>query len=137
VEKFPELSFNKLRKTASTEIRKIAGEGEDGAGGEVAGLFLCHGQVVSDDFLKRYAARHFPSVHEAIDALRVKLAGMFPKVSDPFPASDKKSNPSLSLGTIRRMGDMKRRGFTVAQIADECGCTTDTVRRYLKKEVGQ
>ena len=123
---FPVLSFNKLKKTASSEVRKIAG-------GEVAGLFLCHGQVVEDDLLEEYAARHFPPVHEAIDAWRVKLAGMFAKVADPFPASDKKSNPSLSLGTIRRMREMKAQGYTVAKIAEECGTCTETVRRYLRQ----
>jgi hypothetical protein len=54
---FPQLSFNKLKKTASSELRKIAG-------GEVAGLFLCHGRVVEDDLLEEYAARHFPPVHK-------------------------------------------------------------------------
>jgi hypothetical protein len=123
---FPELSFNKLKKTASTEIRKIAG-------GEVAGLFVCHGQVVEDDLLEEYAARHFPPVHEAIEAWRLKLAGMFAKVADPFPASDKKSNPSVSLGTIRRMREMKAQGYKVAKIAEECEVTEETVRRYLKQ----
>jgi hypothetical protein len=123
---FPQLSFNKLKKTATSEVRKIAG-------GEVAGLFVCHGRVVEDDLLEEYAARHFPPVHEAIDAWRARLAGMFAEVSDPFPASDKKSNPSLSLGTIRRMREMRAQGFKVARIAEECGVCRDTVRRHLKQ----
>jgi hypothetical protein len=120
------LSFNKLRKTAATLIRQIAG-------GEVAGLFLCHGQVVSDDLLEEYAARHFPPVHAAIEMMAGKLAGMFAKVADPFPADGRKSNPSVSLGTIKRMRQMKAQGMTVQKIAAECGVCADTVRRYLKK----
>jgi hypothetical protein len=62
-----------------------------------------------------------------------KLAGMFAKVADPFPADGRKSNPSVSLGTIKRMRQMKAEGKTVQKIAAECGVCADTVRRYLKK----
>jgi hypothetical protein len=82
------------------------------AGGEVAGLFRCHGQVVSDDLLEEYAARHFPPVHAAIKTMAGKLAGMFAKVADPFPEDGRKSNPS-----DRWLEDGKFRRYDVIQSA--------------------
>jgi hypothetical protein len=64
----------------------------------------------------------------------VKLAGMFAKVADPFPASDKKSNPSLSLGTIRRMRELKAQGYTVAKIAEDCGTCRSADRPPARRQ---
>jgi len=65
--KFRELSFNKLRKTSGNFIRK------DG-GGEISGVFLCHGTPVkTDDQLDLYTNRPFDKVFEAIERLGVTL----------------------------------------------------------------
>src|SRR5262245_16683554 len=56
---FRRLSFNKLRKTAGNLVRALAG-------GEVAGVFLCHGTPVkADELLDLYSNRPFAKVFEA------------------------------------------------------------------------
>jgi hypothetical protein len=73
------LSFGKLRKTAGNLIRQFAD-------GEVAGVFLCHGQPVeSDDLLDLYTARPFGRVFQAIRDVEKHLEPMFEAAgSTPF-----------------------------------------------------
>ena len=53
---FPNLSFNKLRKTAADLVKRASD-------GETAGVFLTHGQVVASDSLADvYTNRDFPKV---------------------------------------------------------------------------
>lgn len=125
---FRKLSFNKLRKTSSTFIRR-----PKVGGGEVAGVFLCHGRVCSDDLLEVYAERDFRAVFRATRKLRKALAPMFAKVSDPFPEDMRKSNPSLSLGQRKRMQTLRDQGFTLRRIAELCEVTRHTVARYTHK----
>ena len=57
---FRRLSYGKLRKTAASLIRRFAD-------GEVAGVFLAHGQPVeSDDLLEIYSNRPFGKVFDAL-----------------------------------------------------------------------
>lgn len=123
---FRKLSFNKLRKTSSDMIRKIAG-------GEVAGMFLCHGETTGDELLDVYTNRNYAEVFSAQEKMREKLAGMFARVSEPFPVDYIRSNPALSLGKIKKIQDMIRAGFKVRKIAEEVECTEETVRFYAKR----
>ncbi|HTU90586.1 MAG TPA: hypothetical protein VMF69_10965 [Gemmataceae bacterium] len=123
---FRKLSFNKLRKTAASFVHR-----KDG--GEVAGMFLAHGRVVTDDLLERYAGRNFRSVFKACRHWRKVLGKMFARVADPFPASDKKHNPSVTLGTIKRMKELRQQGMVINAIAAEVGLHRATVRTYLDK----
>jgi hypothetical protein len=76
-EKFRRLPFSMLRKTANDMIRKIAG-------GEVSGLFLCHGKPVkTDDLADIYANRPFGKVFKALRLVRKKLQ---PMIADPSQA---------------------------------------------------
>jgi hypothetical protein len=72
-EKEPEFrrpSFNKLRKTAGNLVRAAAS-------GEVAAVFLCHGEPVgSDALLDLYTNRPFAKVFLAIDLLDTRLANL-------------------------------------------------------------
>jgi hypothetical protein len=78
------LSFGKLRKTAGNLIRQFAG-------GETAGVFLCHGQPVeTDNLLDLYSGRPFGRVFQAIRDVEKYLEPMFaaagPVSSSPSPA---------------------------------------------------
>jgi hypothetical protein len=65
------LSFGKLRKTAGNLIRQFAD-------GEVAGVFLCHGQpVATDNLLDVYTGRPFGRVFQAIREVEKYLEPMF------------------------------------------------------------
>jgi uncharacterized protein YerC len=122
---FPRLSFNKLRKTAGNLIRQAAG-------GEVAGVFLCHGQPVkTDDLAELYTDRPFEKVFEALAAVREKLAPVFDTVAGPFPEDGRKRNPSISLAVREQVVAMRKEGRQYKDIAAACGVSVDTVRRYL------
>ncbi len=123
---FRKLSFNKLRKTAASFVRRKYG-------GEVAGMFLAHGKVVTDELLERYADRNFRPVFKACRHWRKVLEKMFARVADPFPTSDTKHNPSVTLGTIKRMKELRQQGMPIKAIAAEVGLHRATVRTYLDK----
>jgi len=123
---FRPLSFNKLRKTAASFVRRKYG-------GEVAGMFLAHGRVVTDDLLEHYADRNFRPVFKACRHRQKVLGKMFAKVAEPFPASDTKHNPSVTLGTIKRIKELRQQGMAIKDIAAEVGLHRATVRTYLDK----
>lgn len=77
---FPKLSFGKLRKTAGDLIRRFAD-------GEVAGVFLAHGQAVkSDDLSDIYTNRPFGKVFAAIRKVEDYLRPVFDAAGpEPFP----------------------------------------------------
>jgi hypothetical protein len=65
------LSFGKLRKTAGDLIRNVAG-------GEVSGVFLCHGKPVkTDDLADVYTNRPWAKVFEAQQQVRERLQSVF------------------------------------------------------------
>jgi hypothetical protein len=71
---FRRLSFNKLRKTAANMVKRVSG-------GEVAGVFQCHGNPVrTDELSDLYNNRPFDKVHEATEQVRQQLAPMFARV---------------------------------------------------------
>lgn len=123
---FPELSFNKLRKTGSDLIKLVADS-------ETAGVFLAHGQTVrSDDLADVYTNRHYNKVFAAqLKALDL-LQPHFAKVQEPF--HDQKQHPALSLNTIRKIKDMRKAGFTMKAIATDCDLPVETVRYHCHKE---
>jgi DNA-binding CsgD family transcriptional regulator len=121
---FRVLSFNKLRKTAANLVRK-AGDGE------IAAVFLCHGQSVkSDDLNDIYTNRPFDKVFQTLDAVRTVLAPVF-TVPDPFAATARRRNPSLTLAVRERIVALRREGKSYNEIVCACGVAIDTVRRYL------
>lgn len=121
-EKFRTLSFNKLRKTAGDQIKKVSS-------GEIAGVFHSRGQVVpTDDLSDLYTNRPFDKVFEAIEAVRTYLAPIFEGVTDPFPQEIKK--PALSIGTIRKIKKLRQQGYTQQKVAEMLGISDSTVKRY-------
>lgn len=74
------LSFGKLRKTSGDFVRQ-------NFGGEISGVFLCHGKAVDSDALAdAYTNRPFGRVFEAIRAMEEHFAPVFEAAgADPFP----------------------------------------------------
>ncbi len=123
---FRKLSFGKLRKTAANLVRAEAG-------GEVAGVFLCHGTPVkSDELLDVYTNRPFAKVFEAIDIVGQQLRPIWSSVETPFPEVRKKGGSNISPNTIRKIQRMRQAGFKVAKIAEEVGVDRSTVYRWGK-----
>jgi hypothetical protein len=119
---FRRLSFNKLRKTAGDLIKRFSS-------GEIAGVFHSRGQVVpTDDLSDLYTNRHFDKVFHAIAAVRQYLAPIFEGVTDPFPDEIKK--PALSIGTIRRIKQLREQGYSQKKVAEMLGISESTVKRY-------
>jgi hypothetical protein len=120
---FPRLSFNKLKKTSSTLVRRLASA-------EVASLHTSHGEVCDDPLLSCYANADFRPVFKAQRRLRKYLTPMFEVVPDPFPAEAKRHNPSISLAMIRKIKEMRAKKIPYKTICQELGVSMDTVRRY-------
>jgi hypothetical protein len=124
---FRTLSLNKLRKTTGNVVRA-------GAGGEVAGVFLCHGQPVrADDLLDVYTNRPFARVFEAIDRVGATLKPVWAEIDEPFPDLPPRGGRQISLGTIRRIQQMSREGHSPREIAELVGVSISTVERWVKR----
>ena len=114
---FRGLSFNKLRKTAGNMVREIGG-------GEIAGIFLSHGQAVKSDGLADvYTNRPFAKVWEVQDKMWERLRDIF--VGEAVPEA------RISIGTIRKMKSMHAEGVPVKEIAEACDVCESTVRDRL------
>lgn len=124
---FPFLSFKHLRKTAASLVREFGD-------GEIAAVFLCHGQAVrSDDLADVYTNRPFGKVYATLRKIEEFLKPMFDETpEDPFPAKRKKGGPNITPAQKRKITQMGRAGFKRKKIAEEVGVTTQTVYRHLK-----
>ena len=127
---FRQLSFNKLRKTGGNFIRKEAG-------GELAGVFLCHGRAVkSDELLDLYTNRPFAKVFGAISAVGRKLEPIWETVENPFPEGHKKQKegiPLIGRRQVRRIQDLKKQGYKTSRIAEMVGVSNGTVLRWTRR----
>jgi hypothetical protein len=104
------------------------------AGGEVAGVFLCHGTPVrSDNLLDVYTNRPFAKVFEAIDIVGQRLNPIWSSVETPFPEVRKKGGANIPASKIRKIQRMRKAGFKVARIAEEVGVDKNTVYRWGKR----
>tara|TARA_R110002072_G_scaffold287242_1_gene452577 strand:- start:17587 stop:19374 length:1788 start_codon:yes stop_codon:yes gene_type:complete len=121
---FPTLSFGKLRKTAGTMIRHMAG-------GEIAGIFLCHGTPDrGNDLLDVYTDRPFPKLFTALRDLQEKLAPVFDAAPNDLFAQPTQQYTGLS--KIKRIYKLKDDGMPVRDIAMEVGISKSAVHRHLK-----
>jgi len=124
---FRKMSFGKLRKTGGNLIRLEAG-------GEVAGVFLCHGTPEkSDELLDIYTNRPFAKVFEAIDIVGLRLSHIWSSVESPFPVMRKKGGPNISASKIRKIQRLRQAGFKVDHVAKEVGVDRNTVYRWGKQ----
>jgi hypothetical protein len=120
---FPARSFGKVKKTADSWIREQFG-------GEVASLFVAHGEVVPDKLLDAYSNKPFLRLHEALGRLREHLAPMFARVPDPFCHGKGEKHPSVSLGTVDAIREMFRQGHSTYKIGEALQVGETTARRY-------
>jgi hypothetical protein len=119
---FPRLSFNKLRKTGSNYLRKKFGK-------EVAEMYLSHGK---HEMVDHYTAKPVALLYKALRRLHKALSPMFAKVEAPFPEVNRKSNPSVSLATQKRVKALRASGYTWQGISNKLKLSIQTVRRYGK-----
>ncbi len=120
---FPWLSFGKLRKTSSSLVRREAG-------GEVAGVFLCHGNPVSsDDLLDVYTNRPFGKVFDALRALGEQLQPVFDSAPKDLWKQPKQQYTGLK--KVKRIKKLKEEGKSIREIAEAVGLSKTTVGRHL------
>jgi integrase len=122
-EDFPKLTFNKLRKTGATWMRRKSDQ--------LADLYLAHGERKMVD---HYAPKMFRPVTRALRQWHKQLEPMFATVADPFPEEKPRAvNVILPLSKIRRIQSLRKQGFVIKRIAEEVGVTTQTVCRYVPR----
>lgn len=116
---FPMLSFNKLRKTSGSMIRRKFN-------GEIMRIHHARGQSVeTDDQAEAYSDRPFHKVFKAQRWLGRHLA------LPPKPWEDT-SKPSIPLGVRKRMQELRNQGHSLKQIANLMNSCVDTVCRHTK-----
>lgn len=120
---FRRLSFNKLRKTGASWMRH-------NRGAEVAKVYLSHGER---EVLDHYTDPRFRALSKALTRFRKWLGETFSGVADPFPANPEMHNPSLSRGTIKRIGALRQQGYTLAKVSELVGVSMATVLKYTKR----
>ena len=122
---FRVLSFNKIRKTAGNMIRDLSD-------GEVAGVFLCHGEPVrTDTLIDIYTNRPFAKVFKAIRLARERLQPVF-EFRAEWPEERKKGGLNISAGKGRADPTTAREGMRVEEIAQQVGVHRMTVYRHIK-----
>lgn len=120
-----DLSFKCLRKTAGDLIRRFSD-------GEVAGVFLLHGQPVKTDKLSDvYTNRPFGKVYQAIQKVESFLQPVFDEVPDDPTAKQPQSYTPRKL--IDRILELHQQGASIREIADATGKSRMTVHRHLEK----
>lgn len=124
-----QLSFGKLRKTASDLIKRHSD-------GEIAGVFDCHGEPVKSDSLSdAYTNRPFGKVFRAIRAVEAYLAPVFAEAGQsPFqPQPQAYTKRSV----IERIIQLHEEGYPTGQIAAAVGVSGQTASRHIQKHLQQ
>ena len=120
-----DLPFKCLRKTAGDLIRRFSD-------GEIAGVFLLHGQPVKEDKLSDvYTNRPFGKAYTAIRQVEEYLQPVFFEAGlDPTLAKAQAYTPRKC---IDKIADMKRNGASVREIAAATEKSRTTVQRHIEK----
>jgi hypothetical protein len=104
------------------------------AGGEMAGVFLCHGTPVkADELLDLYTNRPFAKVFEAIERVGRQLRPLWAGVAEPFPDRPRPGAAQARPEAIRRLQTMTRQGYRPAYIAEQLGVPLGVVRPWAKQ----
>jgi hypothetical protein len=122
---FRRLSFNKLKKTAVSLMKRAGGHA-------VAKEFIAHGVACDDPLLDLYANRDFRAVFRAQKKVRRHLQPMFEAAQTPFPEDGKKRKPSLSLEQRKKIRELREQKIPYKEICKTLGVSMDTVRRYSR-----
>jgi hypothetical protein len=123
---FPRLSFGKLRKTSASWMRRVGG-------GEMASIFIAHGQATGDSLLDLYADRQFRKLFKCQKRIWSKLKGVltgeFPEPKPHKPKSHRLEDPLK-----KRIQKLKRQGYKLTKIAEVTNTPLTTVRRIASSE---
>ncbi len=124
---FRRLSYGKLRKTAASLVRRFAD-------GEIAGVFLAHGQPAkSDDLLEIYSNRPFGKVFDALRRVGEYLQPVFHAAPpDPFSVAAVSSSLNISLGTVKEIKRLRAEGVGPTEIARRLGVSRMTVYYHTR-----
>ena len=126
---FPRHSFTTLRDTAANRVRHIAG-------GEVASVFLLHGEPVKkDNLLDLYTNRPFGVVFNALRQIEEDLRPVFEAA--PIDPWESPMQQYTTLGTREQMLELHRRGVKAPEIARRVGKSLITVHRLIERLKGQ
>ena len=121
---FPHLSFGKLRKTASSLVRRFAS-------GETARTFLCHGRPVpTDDLLDLYTHRPFDKVFQALRDLEAELAPVFDAAPENLFAQPTQQYTGLK--KVKSIMQLHGEGKSVREIATQVGISKSAVYRHIE-----
>ena len=124
-----DLSFGKLRKTASDLIKRHST-------GEIAGVFDCHGEPVKSDSLSDvYTNRPFGKVFQAIRDVQKYLEPVF-QVAGPSPFSPQ-PQAYTKRSVIERIIQLHQEGVSADKIAAAVGVSVQTVSRHIQKHCQQ
>lgn len=127
-EAFPKYSFGKLRKTAATEILRLADP-------HIASMLLAHKTISDDELLRRYANLPWDNLYDAQKKLEQELAPVFEAAGpDPFKYKPK---TYIGVGKTKAIFELEDAGLTPPQIAEELGITAATVYRHLQAKYGK
>eukprot|EP00456_Euglypha_rotunda_P038129 TRINITY_DN2926_c0_g1_i14.p1 TRINITY_DN2926_c0_g1~~TRINITY_DN2926_c0_g1_i14.p1 ORF type:complete len:238 (+),score=31.24 TRINITY_DN2926_c0_g1_i14:269-982(+) len=122
---FPKYSFGCLRDTAANLVRQISD-------GEIAAVFLMHGQPVSkDDLLDIYTNRPFARVFQALRQLEQMLTPVFAAApEDPWCQPQQQYT---TLSKRERILELSTSGLRPLEIAEQVGVSKMTVLRLLQR----
>ncbi|WP_417396041.1 helix-turn-helix domain-containing protein [Gimesia chilikensis] len=120
-----DLPFKCLRKTAGDLIRRFSD-------GEVAGVFLLHGQPVKADKLSDvYTNRPFGKVYQAIRQVEAFLQPVFDEIPGDPTARQPQAYTRRKL--IDRIQELHQQGASIREIAEATGKSRMTVHRHIHK----
>jgi hypothetical protein len=123
---FPRLSFGKLRKTSASWMRRVGG-------GEMASIFIAHGQATGDSLLDLYADRQFRKLFKCQKRIWSKLKGVLTG-EFPEPKPHKPKSHRLEDDLKKRIQKLKRQGYKLTKIAEVTNTPLTTVRRIASSE---
>jgi uncharacterized protein (DUF433 family) len=127
-EEFPKYSFGKIRKTAATEILRLADP-------HIASMLLAHKTISDDELLRRYANLPWDNLYDAQHRLEQELTPLFEAAgTEPFQTKPK---TYIGVGKTKAILDMDAEGMTPTEIAAQLGVTTATVYRHLQRKYGK
>lgn len=125
---FPKYSFGKIRKTAATEILRLADP-------HIASMLLAHHTVSEDELLRRYANLPWEDLFTAQRKLEAELRPVFDAAGDdPY---GKKPKTYIGVEKTKAIFELHELGYSAYEIADQLGTTASTVYRHLQARFGK
>ena len=120
-------SFGKLRKTGANLVKRFSD-------GEVAAVFLCHGQAVEVGRLGRCLHRqaHRQGVHGAPEGGRTPPTDVCRRPRESIPRGTEKGGLNITPGQVNKIKKLRQQGFKIEVICEKTGFSRTTVRRHLK-----